>query len=391
MYEQPFNPFAKNLAVVKDYFKSGSVLALAVVRGIIVVLTVITALIGSASASSIMNSLSKTMSELDLPAEFTESWNSIASQSASSTTSILSYIPSIAVSLLVVAALLIIYFKSRNSSPEASPKAGVTILYILAIISMVAMIIAAVISVLGIGVLIWAVATQAGSQSGSTPIRYTNPTDGKQYQISVDAGLATVFVAVIAVFFIIFMVIALIYVVNTKRYYGSIRASISTVELQNRGAKAYGVFNVIFAVISGLGLLSIPTSFISIATLHLDGMGIVALVIDSLTKIAAFAALVLEAKIALGYKKYIDEVKYGYSRPVPPAAPYAPFPTQGYNPPQVNNYQNPGNSFTPNANTYADPYGAAPAPKPQAAPVCPKCGAPTDPNAPYCGNCGNKL
>ena len=392
MYERPFNPFAKNLAVVKEYFKSSSVLALAVTRAVTVLLTLITAIISINSISGTLNRIGVYLDELGLPSEFTEYWNEISSQagSASAVSSIASTVPSLIVGVLVAAALFLIYFTSRNADPASSPQVGVTILYVLAILYMVTMIICAVFAVLVCVVLIW-LASALGSAAGSGPVSFVSPVDGQRYQLAIDPSIFTVIAIVLSVCILIAMAVVLFYAVSMKRYYGSVKASITSVELQSGGAKPYGVMTIIFGVFAGLGLLSIPSSLISIGTFHLEGSEIALIILSALAVIAAFVTLVLEAKIALGYGKYIDNVKFGYGNQTPPAAPYAPVPGGEQNSAPADRSA----GYTPDTNPYSDSYNSAAqsgaAQKPAVAPVCPSCGAAVDPNAPFCSKCGTKL
>jgi hypothetical protein len=396
MYEQPYNPFSRNLSIVKDYFKTKSVLVLGITRVITIILTVVSAFFSAGASNSLIVGLSDYL-RLNLDSEeFDEALRSLNQSGGSSTISIIiSTIPVILIGLLTAAAFFIIYSKSRSESPASSPKAGITILYVLAVIQLVVMIIATVITGLGIAGVIILLVTGAAQSSGNSSFYFDDPTTGQRQYIDADPALISIAAIVIMVFAVIAVVFALIYSVSMKRYYGSIKASISSVELQNRGAKPYGVFCVIFAVFAGLSLLSIPSSFLAINQLHLNGAGIASLIVTSLASIVSFVQLIFEAKVALGYKKYIDNVKYGYNGySAGPYAPYnapqgqAPYAAPVYPEQQDVNPYEPIRPETP-ANPYADSYTAAP--QAPAAFVCPSCGSPVEPDTAYCGNCGTKL
>jgi hypothetical protein len=130
--------------------------------------------------------------------------------------------------------------------------------------------------------------------------------------------------------------------------------------------------------------------------LNLNSAGVIYMILSSLSSIVAFVQLIFEAKVAFGYKKYIDNVKYGYNGYT--AGPYSPYTApQGQAPYAAPVYSEPAQNAAPYepaipeapANPYADPYTAAP--QTPAAFVCPSCGSPVEPEALYCGNCGNKL
>ena len=273
------------------------------------------------------------------------------------------------------------------------PKAGVTILYVLSVIELVCVWIVLVSVLLIIVFLFWLFGAMQGVtgtiSSIEAPMFLSDPI---ALPFAIDAVALRAVVLVTAISLTIMTVIggfvALFTYINKKRYYRSIKQSITTVELQSKGARPYGVMCVIGAVFSGLGLTSVLSTFTSLALVPANGTYITYIILTSLVQIAAFVALIFEAKIALGYKKYIDDKKYGYSQPVAPSAPYAPFP-YGQN---SSAPQNPYASSTARpdpSNPYADSYTAAPAST--AAPVCPHCGAKVDPSAPFCGTCGNKL
>ena len=387
MYEQPFNPFAKNLAVVKDYYKSGSVLALGILRAMNLIASIASLFFLPTLMNEAMNISLRMMRETEIPSDIMEMFN--AASNTSVATSVISAIPGLAVSALVVAAFFIIYFKSRNDSPTSSPMAGVTILYVLAIISMVMAIIATVLLGVLVVILVFALVIASSQMSYSSD----------EQTVLIVVGVIYFVIIAVAVFFLLFTT------VNEKRYYGSVRASMSTVELQSKGAKPFGVVCIIYAVFIGISMLTLPLSLIGTSQLLGSyGYGYSGMISTPVIIIAeaslglSFITLIFEAKVALGYKRHIDNMKYGYSQPVAPAAPYSPFPApSAYSSPQNNPYtdNSPAQSsyepktYTSTDNPYSDPYGSSP--KAYEKPRCPYCGAEIDPSAPFCGNCGSRL
>jgi len=404
MYEQPFNPFAKNLAIVKDYFKSSSVLIFAILKTVAIALTIPMAIL-SAVVSPFMITVAQNNTNQALAGaspedaqfvrDFLEPFWQLA-QSAVGTASpvqaVVNNLPSLVVPALVAVALFLIYFKSKNTDPASKPTAGVVILYVLAVIQVVMVWITLVSVVLVIIFLFWLFAAMkdvTGTISSiEAPMFLSDPVE---LPFAIDGAALRVIVLVAAITLTVVTVIggfiALFTTINQKRYYRSIKQSISSVELQSKGARPYGVMCVIAAVFSGLGLTDLLPNFVALFKVPANGTYIAFVIISSLAQIAAFVALIFEAKIALGYKKYIDDKKYGYSQPVAPSAPYSPFPYgQGSSAPQ-NPYADPVRQDP--TNPYADAYTSAPANKSTS--VCPRCGADIDPAAPFCGNCGNKL
>lgn len=363
MYEQPFNPFAKNLAIVKSYFKSGNVLAIGIMYIVSAILTILTAVFSASAVGSVVNDampqlqemLSQLKTQFHIPEDY---YNELIT--SLNLTGISSSISGSAVSVLIAgliaAAFLAIYFKSRNADPSASPKAGVMILYVLSVITMVMCIIVAVFAAIALIVMFWLIV---------------------QFRTQLDSAysLVLIFAVSIAVAVVIGLFLALFTVVNRKRFFGSVKDSISSVELRTEGAKPYGVMLVLMAIFSGFGLLSIPSLFLTAGLFDISsGSYLTYLILSSLAEILNFVLLVLQARLVFGYKKYIEDMKYGYTDTSAPDAPYNPYSMgQGFGAPENNPYVN-----------------AAPVP-PAAPAVCPSCGSPVDPSAPFCSQCGTKL
>ena len=462
MYEQPYNPFVRNLTTVKDYFKSPSVLALGIVKALGTILSIIGAILLSTRMgdviayfrSYILYVLDQSQAPSSARSDVIRIFDQIGRAPESST--VLASLPALVVPLLVVAAILIIYFNSRNQTPTATPMAGFTILFVFAILSLVGVIIAAV-GILALIGLLFVVQSEIAAGRGPviTELRkipeiadfIKNPAYWTEDEVT--ALLAVIIVLLVAVvisfFFILFTAI------NRMRYYGSVRKSLSTVDLQNKGAAPYGVMCILAAISSGLSLIS---SFSLLFAPHLKGRSnplIGLFIVLMLSTAASVAGYILEAKLALGYKRHIDNVKFGYNTPAAPAAPYMPYGTAaGAYTPQAPPQNNPYVPFAPpvnpapmpetdggrTENPYADPYGAqtaesdelrsvirelteeepqntseyepisepeiAPAPEetpeapaekaaPAEARICPLCGSEVNDDAAFCGNCGSRL
>jgi hypothetical protein len=192
--------------------------------------------------------------------------------------------------------------------------------------------------------------------------------------------------------------------INRVRYIGSVKKSLTTVELQSGGAKPYGVICIIFGVFSALGVLG------SIAGIFGAGPLMPLMLINFLSGLISTIMLFVEGSIATGYKKHIDNYLYGYNNTpyggvqdpsyVVPIAdngsnPYAD-PVQQYN----NDYANynvpqqPTPNYDPSyvvpaddQQTYRDSYEQAVGTQQK---TCPNCGAPVG-DYPFCDNCGTKL
>lgn len=417
MYEQPFNPYAKNVATVKDYFRSPAVLILAIAKA----LSAILALVGTIMLSSHIKDLisysysaiRELLEQIGVSSDFRAQVNDLFAmidQAASPAASISPSISSLVVTGLVVAAFLIIYFKSRNADPASSPSIGFSILFAFAVIELIVAILG-ILAILAVFVLLIIVYGRLSSGSGSgLGFEFgVEPLDEllgyfREPQVLLVLVIVGIVVLAIAAFFLLFTC------VNKVRYYRSVKKSLSTVELHSEGAKPYGVMCVLSAISTGLSLLSIPSSLFANSSVRTPKFLTGFIIVSMIAQAASLVAIIMEAKLALGYKNHIDTIKYGYSRHAAPAAPYSPFPMgTGYTAPQNQPMNNPYIQPAPvqqeptvPENRYADPYGAdapyqetAPLPEqeaaPAAAPTCPLCGAEVDPDAPFCGNCGNKL
>ena len=456
MYEQPYNPFVKNLSAVKDYFKSPVVLVYGILQALATVLSLASVILISTKLKDIIGYFRGYVlyfcDEIGASASDRSRIQNLFDQVdvSSGSSSVLSSIPTVLVSGLMVAAIFIIYFKSRNADPSATPITGFTILYVFSVIALVFSILAAI-AVALFFVLMFLLYTKVASATAGhiaadfsdVPIIGTLIKNDPSLRDALDDIGSNVLLVMIIVLLVV-MAIVFFFVfftaINRMRYYKSVRQSLSTVELQTKGAKPYAVMCMISAVSTGLSL----TSFVSLLfPPHLKGQsnpmtGIAVLLMASTA--VSFVSLILEWKIALGYKNHIDSIKYGYNTPAAPAAPYAPFaqapgffgaqnqpmnnPYVRYAPPVPEQETAPQAQDTGAENAYADPYGTdepdsdriddlvneisaesmtedAPAETmenaaadnaiPEAAPTCPLCGAEVDPTAPFCGNCGNRL
>lgn len=388
MYEQPFNPYASNLAAVKKYFKQPRVLVLAIIYVLSAIVGVIHSITTSGSVPGFLRDLVNYLDKMGInsgisPADL-ESVNGAVSQS-----SVISMLPSLiisaAVTLLIAVAFFIIYFKSRNESSESTPSAGVTIMYVLSIISLVFIIIGFIGMVASAAILMIFSGTVADSIGNSKVVDI-----GGGYQLNLNGPALGTALIIIAVLLLIIAAFLLFTAINKFRYYSSVRTSISSVTLQSGGAKPYGVMCVINAVFTAFGVLSSIGSLIFFGNSGFSSLTGLSLVII-FGNILSFVTFVVDAKIALGYKKYIDELMYGYNEPANGGSEPAAAPLPEYNRQDIAGIeQNP--YAAPQPKTYNDGFSqtSQPVDRPAAPAVCPNCGAPTEGGA-FCGNCGTKL
>lgn len=326
MYERRFNPYAANLAVIKGYFKSGRVL----IMGILYILSAVLGAAVNIFTANVVNGylfdVVLTYLRAYLPDEAVEGQMEQMKAMAGFSNMASTFI-GIAVTALIAGlvafAFFNIYVKSRSKSPESNPKTGITILYVLSLISFIMLIIGLILIILGFAAGFYIVQAYSGPYS-------------EVYNIVLIVCAAAV---------LLVMIYALIAAGSQKSYYKSVKKSISTVELQNKGAGVFGVISVINTVFSGIMLAASALSFIAVlpSDFPVDPTGLRVL------SLCASAVMLLinlfNAMIALGYKKYIDGIKYGYN-----GAPYDGIGESIYIP--ADNSDNPYNPDEPK--TYDD-------------------------------------
>ena len=274
--------------------------------------------------------------------------------------------------LLTAIAFIILFAKSRNTSENSSPIAGATILHVLAVISLIFTIIGAVAGIL-VYVFVFIVGVSAVNNIASSNSSYS------AYSQSMTGGVVAIMV-ILGVILLAYVFISIFYAVSCKNFYRSVKRSMTTPELENKGAAPYGVFNIIMAVFSVIYMIAYMVMAPSAA-----GIIFVSSIVTILINI--FTAI-----MALGYNRYINRQKVGIN-----TAPYGAAPMNGapmnaapaapYNMPD---YAAPQQQ-TPVYGAPVPPANEQPAPAQPQAMYCPNCGARTEPGAPFCPNCGTKL
>ncbi len=403
MYEQPYNPYAENLSVVKEYFKSSRVLVMGILYLVSLLVSIGSSIYTMAHPNAIIDYVLQLLNRLDpqLYSSVREQMPQLLEsvESGSNISTILSIAMSVIITGLFVAAYFLIFTKSRNSSEVATPQAGVSILHVFAVLTLILTI---------IGIIGGVLAVVALFALGNAILNDAQVPDmvplGDNTYINVSQFLTVVTVS-LAVVVVIATIIALIYTINRVRYYSSVKKSLTTVDLENGGAKGYGVMCIIFGVFSAFGTLGTMISIFSIT-----GDYRVNVILSFVANLVMTLILFIEGSLALGYRKHIDNYKYGYnSAPygqyqdpsyvpaMPDADPYGVSGQDGYAGYNVPPQQDPYNgSYSDYGNNYVDPavqdnyvqYDDSAAPAAPA--VCPNCGAEVG-NHPFCSKCGTKL
>lgn len=331
--------YLQNLQDVKAFFRKPIILTAAILYSLQVIFNIFNLITGSEQQRDIFNSF---YFYYDIPA-----YNP---QTTQIFTVILAVVGSI-VPILIAASLWIVYLKSRSANPQASPSAGFTILYVLSLISLIA------ISLL----LVFFIAA---------------------CMIMLSMLNMPYWESQVALFFVILVIIIaaplfLLLVIAQFRFAAALRASAKGPMLKPNGSVMFAVLYIIMGVFLVLNLISSLSITASLSGVYSDyyiydkGEMIFALIGSFLS--AAIA--ILMAIVALSYNGYVKRKKMDYlSRQ---AAVYY---TQGgqayYNPnmgyrkqdPTANTqvpYQNQAYYVPPVAQPGQPPYAGYPAPENQ--------------------------
>ncbi len=389
-YTEPiFNPFAQNVAIIKSYFKRPLVLIIAILYILASLASVVVAFTTSSGMSQMFSSLFSIPEVVEgMTAEDMQMFELYTNEGYMTISMMSSMIPSLILMGLTVASYFIIYFKSKNENPFATPKAGFTILFILSILELIASIGVALLLLLCValfGILALAMPQEAGMSSGDSAV------------------MVAVFI-VLAVIYIALGAVLLTYAINKLRYINSVRNGLSTVNISYKGAGAYGVFSIIFAV---MGIISSLTLMLfgplmsaltaSLGEPMLDSLfaplGNVFL-ISGAVSILSSVYMLLDGILALGYKKHIKKITNGFDGFFIPQPAYAAAPAPATSPV--------AETYAPQENVQSAPVFEAPivtndtvametpVAKPQAL-CCPKCGAAVNKSDIFCNTCGTKV
>lgn len=384
--EQIYNPFAQNIAIVKSYFKKPTVLA----QGILYILSAIASVVTAVMMSDVFNTMFDTMLGIpEVTAEMSlgeyESFKTFA-DIYTSILPIASVIPAVIIAGLFATGFMLLYFKSKNDNSD--PKSGATILFVLSILQLIPVTFMCLIFLLVIVIL--AVVLIVSSS--------------ENYMNSADQTGVTVVLVIYLVLFVIVGGIALTYSISRLKYYSSVRKSLTTVNLTHKGAGLYGVFTIIYGVYTAINSLSslvfMPFSRAMLTSLESEFststpeyvITLFEKIFDSLSPFIAVSVvvslisattLIIEAVIALGYKKHIGAYTEGYTN----ANYEESTPSPQYSAPQVQQ------SSVPFIDTTLE---SAKMPSPSVDTdalynTCPNCNCQINENSLFCSSCGQKL
>lgn len=400
-------PVQNNLALVKSYFRRKSVLA----AGILLILLV------AAEIASVFTAVPAVKNALDSPELFssyqdpTQIFNAI--QSALTNASYVTSFITLAIYVLFIAAFFIIYFKSKNPLPTANPRAGFSILHVFSIIYLVLICFISVIVLFALLIITFAAIFEGSSSYNSNFTVNGQPYYGNPMPFIILAFL--ICAAVIA--------LLLVWSISSVRFLGSVKRTIDGPQLVVKGAKTFGVLNIVFGILSCFGAVSTLLTSSVMAPLS-SLMPNAAQSLFSATLWITFACMAISSAfiiligvICIGYDKFMKET-IASAVPVMPAAFQQPqggaaVPPTGN--PYVGNQANPFQQHPAGPYTQGSPFPAAQQAKPEepalqkeeadaettstsdhadapkSEPLCPGCGKEVRQNDAFCEHCGYKL
>lgn len=354
MYEQQYNPYSSNILIVKRYFKNIEVLILGILYFISAAIDLSVALTDNMRYKHYIG-IVQTISD-DFGFEFI-SYYIKRLNDFQTIDLILTILGSVVIPVIFAVAFILVFSMSRAASPRTNPMSGLTILFVLSIINLV-FVIFAVVLIAVIYVLLFL------SLMGFS--HYIQSDELSQY--------GAVGMTIIGVLLLIGCTVAVKYALSRKNFYRSARRSMCSVELQSKGASSYGVFLIILAIVQTIGFIvnmifNPKDIFFRLFPMYNNTwLTIISAALDILI-------LILTAKTAIGYSKYISNKKLTVNTPslddthlVDEA--YASTP-----------YRNPAAGYGDN---FSDENS-------QPTVTCPACGASASANEAYCPNCGAKL
>ncbi len=295
--QPPFNPFAYNTAIVKNYFKSKKTLAVALLYGVTALLTII---MSTVFFPKLFNSFIFEMSkygDIDTESQY------FLTSFYSGPTFLLSCIPGLIIVGLIIFAYINIYVKSKNSNPLSIPSAGFTTLFVLSIISLVSVAFMCLYCILAV-VILGVASSVVSSQDG--------------------AYVFAALMIIMSVIIFLYIGIALFQAISKLRYFLSVKKSITGIELKCGGAMPFGILNIIsgiFSIVSGITCFASTFLFDAIINWSNDITGLdfsfggvmqPTFIFASVVSLVSAATLIVEGILATGYSKYIKSINTGY-------------------------------------------------------------------------------
>lgn len=290
------SPYARNLTIVKGFFKKPIVLCFALLSLAMFVVSIFNQMAANETAQEI----------LDVLSDFYGKDLGTASNSGSST-NVLTFI----ITGITVLCFFMIYFMSQSSNPNVSPAPFFTILHVFSVIELVIVAISTVIMV--IVTIIFAVADFSNLEL-------------EEYMSSSASYFKTTIVVALIIC-IACMLLAFFLFNSQTAFLKSCKRSCKEPALQKKGAKSYGNLCFVFAVLDLVGLLIVYLVMKSMSDMFAEMMGGVSPSSFTISAVSLISSIlppvsyILRGVIAKSYAKYVDEnAGYAYAYAAAPAA-----------------------------------------------------------------------
>lgn len=291
------SPYARNLTIVKGFFKKPIVLCFALLSLVMFVVSILNQMAVNETSQELLDLLSDFYGE-DLG----------GATSSGGVSTVITFV----ITGFTVLCFFMIYFMSQNSNPSVSPAPFFTILHVFSVIELVIVAIATVIMV--IVTIIFAVADFSNLEL-------------EEYMSS-SAGYFKTTIIVVLIICIACLLLAFFLFNSQTAFLKSCKRSCKEPALQKKGAKAYGNLCFVFAVLDLVGLLIVYLVTKSMSDMFAEMMGDVSssssFTISAVSLISLILApvnYILRGVIARSYAKYVDEnAGYAYAYAAAPAA-----------------------------------------------------------------------
>lgn len=298
-----FNPFSKNIAIIKNYFKrkntlvigiSSAVQAIGYILLAVAFLSIYTkiidfvnvAIVALLSSVPFINKLFSSLgiSGLQLSPNFI---------SANITPIVSSVLPFVLFCGFFAFTFIFIFAKSRSSKADATPKIGLDCAFVISVIQLVLY----VLTIIGIIALFF---------SFSFIITIVSKTSG------IVLGIV---LALLSAFFIALGIYRM-------KFYKTAKQSMECIEIKCDGAKVYAILETVNTVFSGIIAFACVSEFIASLFFSAPLLALLGFDLSEIKLILACFALISTAhfvrqigltKLAFSYNKYINDVRFGFS------------------------------------------------------------------------------
>lgn len=284
--------YARNLNVVKTYFRKPLSLVIAILSVAVLVLDFI---VNSRNTENIQ----KLAEFLNMPSDQVPS---------SGGSNIISYL----IMGVVIICFFMIYFISKNSNPSSSPAPFFTVLHVFSIIELI------VVAIATIGVIVLAVSFMGMGSSLITSLVDQYPELFAYDDIENILDSFKVTILIIFALIVVIMAIGLFYINAQTAFLKSCIRSCKEPSLHSKGAKAYSILSVVMAVLMLVGLVIVfmfTSGLSNDSSVTGNSSDYTLITTQSLIlKILTAIRLILLGTLASGYVKHIDENKdYAYA------------------------------------------------------------------------------